>query len=743
VSFLFPSLLWIGLPLVGVPVLIHLINLRRQQKIRWAAMQFLLVSERQNRRWVLFKQLLLLAVRMAAVAVLVLMLAHLMVRNEWLRLLGSGTTHHILLIDDSYSTTDRWENTSAFEEAKRAVQSVVDQAYRQSDTQLITLLRFSEAARLSAGAQPEIFAQRIDDSFRSKLPSLLAGWEASQTDVGPADALKAVPRLPLAGDQQSHILYMISDFRTRQFGSATELRKLLEDMGQQVDQIHLVRCVQQTHSNLAITNLAPESGVRAAGVETWMDVTVANYGDAPARGVIVQFQQDGDALPALPLEDIPPHQELSKKFRVQFAGVGAHWLSAGIGADAVDVDNRRFFACHLPAAQPVLIIDGSQDSRGGRQLSLALDPGGNTHTGWSPHLEPASYLTRADDLAKQAAVCLLDVPRLTDDELTALEGYVRDGGGAAFFVGSQPNRDFYNDRLYHSGEGLFPVPLALPTQLLNSQHEVRPDVSVSDHPLFHVLAGRRNGFLPLLSVDYYYAVALDWTPPSDGSTNVVARLRNKAPLVVEKKFGEGRVVAQLTRLSTGDTPLGRWTNWSLNPVFPVLANELVGYLSANRKSDSVYQIGDDLAVSVPDSEYEQTIRFFVPGPGTTKTAVAIDAASEHGLLTAKLPHVATSGVYEVQLQPKEGAPERRAFAVNVPVGEGDLQTVDREDLSRQLAGVPYQFHDASDMAIDQQQLAGLHLGDALLGTLIVVLLLEQIVAYVASFHVRPLRGTAR
>jgi Aerotolerance regulator N-terminal len=742
VSFLFPSLLWIGVPLVAVPVLIHLINLRRQQRIRWAAMQFLLVSQKQNRRWILFKQLLLLALRMSAVALLVLMLAHLMVRNEWLRLLGSGTTHHILLVDDSYSVTDRWENTSAFEEAKRAVESIVDQAYSQSDTQLITLLRFSEAARLSAGAQPEVFAQRIDDSFRSKLPSMLAGWEASQTDVGPADALKAVPRLPLTGDQQSHILYLISDFRARQFGSATEVRKLLEDMGQQIDQIHLVRCVRQAHANLAITALAPESGVRAAGVETWMDVSIANYGDAPARGVIVQLQQDGDGLPALPLEDVPPHQEVSKKFRVQFAGVGAHWLSAAIGADAVDVDNRRFFACQLPAAQPVLIIDGSQDGRGGRQLSLALDPGGNTHTGWSPHIEPPNYLTRSDDLAKQAAVCLLDVPRLQDDELTALEGYVRNGGGAAFFVGSQTNRDFFNDRLYHNGAGMFPVPLTLPTQLVHSQHESAPDVSIGDHPLFHVLAGRRNGFLPLLSVDYYYAIAADWSQPSDGSTNVIARLRNEAPLVVEKTFGIGRVVAQLTRLSTGDTPLGRWTNWSVNPVFPVLANELVGYLSADRKSSSAYQVGDDLVISVPDAQYEPTFRFSLPGPGATKTSLTIDATSDNGVLTAKLPRVAVSGVYEVQLQPHEGAPERRAFAVNVPAGEGDLQTVEREDLTRQLAGVPFQFHDASDMSIDQQQLAGLQLGDALLGTLIVVLLLEQLVAYVASFHVRPTRGTA-
>ena len=189
-SFLFPTLLTIGLPLIGVPILIHLINLRRQQRIKWAAMQFLLESQRRNRRWILLKQLLLLAARMGVIALLVLMLAHLVLRNEWMSLLGRGTTHHVVLLDDSYSMSDRWNETTALNEGKRAVQAIVDQASQQSDTQLVTLLRFSEAARLSAGAQPKVFAEQINDTFRSRLESLLAGWESSQTEVGPADALK-------------------------------------------------------------------------------------------------------------------------------------------------------------------------------------------------------------------------------------------------------------------------------------------------------------------------------------------------------------------------------------------------------------------------------------------------------------------------------------------------------------------------------------------------------------------------
>ena len=97
-SFLFPIPIWIGLALLAAPILIHLINLRRQQRIPWAAMQFLIESQRRNRSWILLKQLLLMAARIGVVALLLLLLLHLVVRNEWLSLLGRGTTHHLVLL---------------------------------------------------------------------------------------------------------------------------------------------------------------------------------------------------------------------------------------------------------------------------------------------------------------------------------------------------------------------------------------------------------------------------------------------------------------------------------------------------------------------------------------------------------------------------------------------------------------------------------------------------------------------
>ncbi len=225
---------------------------------------------------------------------------------------------------------------------------------------------------------------------------------------------------------------------------------------------------------------------------------------------------------------------------------------------------------------------------------------------------------------------------------------------------------------------------------------------------------------------------------------------------MRKKFGKGRVIAQLTKLSSGDTPLGRWTNWSLNPAFPVLANELASYLAIAHDADPLLNIGDDLAVSVEEGKYESRFRFRLPGkPGSGEVAsatgkpsaaslsrpeITIEAAAADHRLTATLENVAESGIYEVQLQPTTGTLERRDFAVNLPVGEGDLAIMPSPDLTRQLAGVEYQLHDAADMALDSQQLAGFQMGDALLAALVVMLLVEQLLAYVASYHIQPLHG---
>ena len=603
-SFLFQSLLAIGLPLVALPLVIHLINLRRHRRVEWAAMDFLLESQKRNKKWILLQQLLLLLLRTSAVALAVMMLAGPVLQSGWGRFLGQGTTHHLFLLDDSYSMADRWEQSTAFDQAKRALSGILEEAVQQTDSQKLTLVRFSTARELSAGAAPKISERPLDQTLREEVQSLLGDMQYAESDAGPLEALGAALGLPEPTADEARIVYLVSDFRSRQWSEDNQLRQMLGQLREKCAQLHLVQCVDTTRSNLAITRLEPEAGIRAAGVETWFEITVANYGDQPAVATAASIVQDGHKLPAVVFGEIPSREEVTRRFRVTFPTAGAHQLQASLESDPVVADNVRYFACAVPTAFPVLIIDESPSRDDGFYLRTALDPGGTANPGWSPRIEPTSFLRNHDRLDEFAAICLLDVARLDEPEIAALETYVRQGGGLAIFLGSHVQRDFYNRRLYRDGTGLLPVPLDVPTQLINDSLQAEPDVIVGDHPIFRVFGGQRNSFLPLIGVNFYYAVDPEWQAPARGDTHVLARLRNGAPYVVDKQIEDGHVVVQLSKLSPKSTALGSWSNWSLNPVFPVYVNELVGYLSATRRQFDQRQVGDEIAFALEESEYE-------------------------------------------------------------------------------------------------------------------------------------------
>ena len=729
-TFLFQPLLWIGLPLVALPLLIHLINMRRHQRIEWAAMDFLLESQKRNKKWILLRQFLLLMLRTAAIALVVFMLAGPVLMSQWGSLLGSGLTHHIVLLDDTYSMADHWQETSAWNEAKQAVGNILDQATAKSGNQKLTLLRFSQTANLSAGQELEFANRDLDRQTLDDVNSLLEKTPVSETAVSPAEAFQAALGLPDSAEGESKIVYVVSDFRRPQWTGNPQTKQLLEDLRGKVASMHLIQCVDEDRPNLAITQLEPESGIRAAGVETWMLLTVANYGDDPAVAVPVSVTQDGHKLPAVEFDEIGPGEEVTRRFRVAFPSAGPHELQAQLAGDSLTTDNKRYFAADVPNTFPILIIDGSPDGDDGFYLRTALDPGGTSKPGWSPRVEPVSFLRQHEELGKFSAIFLLDVPRLDEAEVTALEDYVKAGGGLAIFLGPESQRSFYNQAMYRDGTGLMPVALDVPTQLLSDGDENTADVVVTDHPVFRVFAGQRNSFLSVAQVNFYYAVQPQ-SREANPDVRVVARLQNDAPFVVEKKFGDGRVIVQLSKLSPKSTSLGVWSNWSLNPVFPVVANELAGYLTATQRTADVQDVGAELRFTLAEEAYEPEVQVRAPGQTGEVTLTPQTAEGEYVVDAGRAP---VSGVWQFGLQPRKDAPASRLVAVNVANGEGDLHHLDSAALKRELTGIEYQFSLASEISGTDEQLAGFRLGDTALLLLLAALLAEQWLAYKASYH---------
>ena len=101
-SFLQPLLLW-ALPLIALPIIIHLIHQRRFQTVQWAAMAFLLAATKMSKGYARLRQWLILAARTLAIAGLIFAISRPL-SSGWLGLAAGGRVDTtIILLDRSAS----------------------------------------------------------------------------------------------------------------------------------------------------------------------------------------------------------------------------------------------------------------------------------------------------------------------------------------------------------------------------------------------------------------------------------------------------------------------------------------------------------------------------------------------------------------------------------------------------------------------------------------------------------------
>src|SRR5438270_10998861 len=100
--FLSPILLWF-LALSSVPIIIHLLNRRRFQRMDWAPRKYLKLTIKTNRRRLRIEQLILLIVRTLAIIVLICAIARPVLSatglGAWLS--GRSRMSRVSVLDDA------------------------------------------------------------------------------------------------------------------------------------------------------------------------------------------------------------------------------------------------------------------------------------------------------------------------------------------------------------------------------------------------------------------------------------------------------------------------------------------------------------------------------------------------------------------------------------------------------------------------------------------------------------------
>src|SRR5204863_7640516 len=88
---------------------------------------------------------------------------------------------------------------------------------------------------------------------------------------------------------------------------------------------------------------------------------------------------------------------------------------------------------------------------------------------------------------------------------------------------------------------------------------------------------------------------------------IIARTRDKNPLVLERHFGQGTVLQFLTTLAP------EWNDWAKNPSFVVVALKLQSYLATARRLDDPRLVGAPIDLKLEASKYLPDVSFVTPG----------------------------------------------------------------------------------------------------------------------------------
>ena len=114
-------------------------------------MDFLLASYRKQKKWIRLRQLLLLLSRLAVAALLVALLAGWTGGGRILGALGGQTTHHVVILDDSYSMGDSSGGATSYKRALDSLQDLARRLASDDGNHQLTVMRASRAAMAVRG----------------------------------------------------------------------------------------------------------------------------------------------------------------------------------------------------------------------------------------------------------------------------------------------------------------------------------------------------------------------------------------------------------------------------------------------------------------------------------------------------------------------------------------------------------------------------------------------------------------
>lgn len=579
-SFTAPLFLW-GLAALAVPVIIHLLARRSSRPVDFSSVMFLrpiLVQTARRRR---LKELLVLFLRCALLALVALALAGPVLRRE---LSSSGEAAIAFVLDNSGSMSYQEGGAARLERARQEIRAALAALKPGDEAAIIPTAGIPTAgAPVAEGGMGEPGEPRLEPSPQA-LASALESVKAFPGSGGAGRAIQKALRLLGESRLPNKMLAVLSDLQENEwkdFRLEAEEEKPPPELA-----VFLRELGGKDYRNLTLREVRAAAPHLAAGGLLQLEAVVENFGTA-AMEAVVKLNLQG-----LPAEEkkvfLPEGSRLAVPFQRPLKDPG--WLmgSAGLSTDPLPMDNERFFAWEVTAGVPLLIVDGAPspirylDEAFFLEAALSSSARGSRGTPFAAVKVEPGGLAKVD-FRDFRAVILANVEKPEETWAAKLREFVRRGGGLLVFTGDRVDPEAYNQAL---GD-LLPLKLKKKIGSQGGDAFFTVQLAAGDHPLLRALEPREAAEGSGRGIDFSNCCLFQMNGGEPaGGVVILSAGEAKAPLLAERQAGDGKV---LLFASTADAD---WNNLPLRTVYVPLLYGSLGYLTGKGILDNGRQAGE-------------------------------------------------------------------------------------------------------------------------------------------------------
>ena len=641
-TFLNPALLSALLPLLALPLVIHLLNRQFPKLFRFSSIEQIkeTMARRSNlHRW---RHLILLLLRTAFLLLLLFAFLKPVHDKFGTNPAARGDRRVLIVLDHSLSMGYRGEGPSPHDRAVHEATKLIE-TLGAHDWVNILLLEQTPVTCFVEFSRNHAEARRFLQTLK---PGLLRG------EVNQANAF-AARLLSKAGTSTE--IYYISDFQRKNWANAdfTALpptaRPFFVDVGARKLENHAV-----LEARLIPTQIL-------AGDTVPLEITVGNFSDQPFQGRVTvlldkRLSFDQEAM-------IAPWSVGRVTMPVPAGGPGLHLCEITLPPDGLEQDNHYFLALPVLEKEEVVILSDEPGEKQGSAyfLKMALNPFENQRGSLLPKTITSQELSTSR-LAGVKKLFITRVGHLNDERAAVVAKFLFQGGGMIFFLDGAADAENLVNLERATGAGVIPLRLTSHRTSTNiatgAQQIVRGDFKSRYLKLFQGVSRQDLGLLEFY--DYYQASAT-------GAGSVLLSYADESPAMAVTGHGMGTVV--FLNFSAGELS----GNLPRQRIFPAWMQDLVKTIGTDEPPSPSHVIGELLHTEtwkheMRDDEFR--------GPSGQTVTVKRELVGDR---------------YAVSFTPDQfgfytlgGTKPLYAFAVNPSPEESDLRPVDKELLPSAL-----------------------------------------------------------